>query len=132
MRRRELSTRIGQKLGVAAAVVDRVLDATVDLLLEELVTTGRFEWRGFGTFTVRTYRARQIHNPSTRKVVGLHARRGVAFKVGRRLRTLLAARTKREKTARGAQAKGPQGKSTGASRKKAALKREVPSRRRRR
>lgn len=89
MIRRELTTAVAEKLDITASMVGQVLDVALELLLDELVRTGRLEWRGFGTFSVRTYPARQIHNPATGHTIDLPARRAVAFKPGTRLRSKL-------------------------------------------
>lgn len=89
MIRRELTTAVAEKLDVTASTVGQVLDVALELLLDDLVRTGRLEWRGFGTFSVRTYPARQIHNPATGHTIDLPSRRSVAFKPGARLRSKL-------------------------------------------
>lgn len=89
MNRRELTTRVGNKLDLPAATIDRVLDTTLELLFDDLVRTGHLEWRGFGTFAVRRYPARRIHNPRTNEVVSLPERKSVTFKPGLNLRARL-------------------------------------------
>lgn len=90
MTRRELAAALSDKLHLPASTIAQVLDLELELLLEELVRTGRLEWRGFGTFSVRTYPARQIHNPATGATIELPNRRLVTFKPGERLRAKLA------------------------------------------
>lgn len=89
MKLREITSQVGDKLGLPATTVTRVLDTTLALLFEQLVATGRLDWRGFGTFTVRTYPGRKIHNPATGKTIELPARRSVAFRPSVRLRSKL-------------------------------------------
>lgn len=89
MIRRELTTTVADKLHLTASTVGQVLDVALELLLEDLVRTGRLEWRGFGTFSVRTYPPRQIHNPATGETIALPARRSVTFKPGAHLRSKL-------------------------------------------
>lgn len=86
MIRRELATAVADKLDVPAGTVHRVLDAALALLVDELLQAGRLEWRGLGTFTVRTYPPRQIHNPTTGKTIELPARSSVAFKPSTQIR----------------------------------------------
>lgn len=87
MKRRQLSSAISEKLGLTAKDVDQVLETALDLLLEELIRTGRLEWRGLGTFSVQSYIARKIHNPATGKTIALSARKRVTFKLSVRLRS---------------------------------------------
>lgn len=90
MIRRELTTAVAEKLDLTASTVGQVLDVALELLLDDLIRTGRLEWRGFGTFSVRTYPARQIHNPVTGATVELPNRRLITFKPGARLRAKLS------------------------------------------
>lgn len=96
MKLRDITSRVGDKLDLPATTVGQVLDTTLELLFEDLVRTGRLEWRGFGTFTVRSYPARRIHNPSTHQVVSLPERKSITFKPSTNLR----ARLKLKKTSR--------------------------------
>lgn len=95
MRRRDLDSQIGDKLDLTATTVGEVLDTALELLIADLVRTGRLEWRGLGTFTVRTYPARKIHNPATGKTIVLRARKHVTFKPSRHLRVLLTPKNSR-------------------------------------
>lgn len=90
MNRRELTTRVGDKLDLPAATVGRVLDTALALLVDDLVASGSLQWRGLGTFAVRAYAARQIHDPRAREVIELPARKSVVFKPSTQLRARLA------------------------------------------
>ena len=86
MNRRVFASRIAKLTGHPATSIDAILDAVIAILTEELAKVGRFEWRGFGTFTVRAYPARKIHNPATGQTIVLPARRSVTYKPGRKIR----------------------------------------------
>ena len=99
MNTRAFTARIAERTNLFASTVEQVLIEALAELRQELVKTGRFEWRGLGTFTVRSYPARQIHNPSTGAIATLPARRSVAFKPSQKIRVLLTPpRPKRTKT----------------------------------
>ena len=89
MQRRDLDNRVGEKLDLAATTVGQVLDTALELLVDELVRSSRLEWRGLGTFTVRTYPARKIHNPATGKTITLPERKSVTYKPSRNVRSRL-------------------------------------------
>ena len=98
MKRRDITSRVGGKLDLPATTVGQVLDTTLELLFEDLVRTGRLEWRGFGTFAVRTSAARKINNPSTGQIITLPERKSVTFKPSVQIRSRLkppSARTRR-------------------------------------
>lgn len=89
MIRRELTAAVADKLDLAAGTVHRVLDTALALLIDQLIRTGHLEWRGLGTFTVRTYPPRRIHNPATGKTIELSARSSVTFKPSTQIRSRL-------------------------------------------
>lgn len=89
MNRRSFAAGIAEKTGHPASAVEAILVEAIAALAGELAKVGRFDWRGFGTFAVRTYPARRIHNPATGKTIELPARRSVAFKPSTRLRSKL-------------------------------------------
>lgn len=88
MKRRVFASRIAEQTdhSVPATAIDAILEAAIAVLASELVKVGRFEWRGFGTFTVRTYPARKIHNPATGKTIALPERKSITYKPGRKVR----------------------------------------------
>lgn len=89
MKLRLFAGRVAAKTTHPASVVADVLKAAIAAFADELAAAGRFEWRGLGTFAVRTYPSRRIHNPATGKVIELPARSSVTFKPSTRLRSKL-------------------------------------------
>lgn len=89
MIKRELATRLSTSLEMSARSIHLVLDELVLVVADILANSGRLEWRGLGTFTVRTYPARKIYNPATGEIIRLPARKSVAFKPSARLRARL-------------------------------------------
>jgi nucleoid DNA-binding protein len=89
MNRRTFAARIAKETGHPANALETILEAAITVLAGELAAAGRFAWRGFGTFAVRTYPARKIHNPATGKTIELPARSSVTFKPSTRLRSRL-------------------------------------------
>lgn len=89
MNRRVFASRIAKETGHPATTVEAILEAVISVLAGELAKEGRFEWRGFGTFTVRTYPARKIHNPATGKTIALPARKSITYKPSRKIRAKL-------------------------------------------
>ncbi|MDD2878625.1 MAG: HU family DNA-binding protein [Acidiphilium sp.] len=63
--------------GVAAA---RAANDVMAAIVEELKTKGRFTLPGFGTFTVRTTKARKGINPRTTAPIKIKAGKTVRFK----------------------------------------------------
>ena len=57
--------------------------------INELKKGGRIEIRGFGSFTVREYKAYKGRNPKTGKTVNVKPKRLPFFKVGKELKEMV-------------------------------------------
>lgn len=77
-----VSTRIDVPRKRAEDVVNAVFDAMKGALLED----ERIEVRGFGSFTIREYKAKKGRNPRTGAAVDVDEKRSVHFKAGKELR----------------------------------------------
>ncbi len=86
MTKSELIEAVSNKIDVpknrAEDIVNAVFDAMTDALLEDR----RIEVRGFGSFSIRKYRARKGRNPRTGTEVHVDKKKSVHFKVGKELR----------------------------------------------
>jgi integration host factor subunit beta len=69
---------------------EQVLDVLFDCLEKALCRDERIEIRGFGSFELRHYRARQGRNPRTGASVAVKPKRLPYFKVGKELRARVA------------------------------------------
>jgi len=77
-----VSTRIDVPRKRAEDVVNAVFDAMKNALLDD----ERIEVRGFGSFTIREYKAKKGRNPRTGAQVSVDAKKSVHFKPGKELR----------------------------------------------
>jgi len=66
--------------------VESIVDAIFDKMTEALVSGGRIEIRGLGSFEVRVREPRQGRNPKSGASVFVGTRRVPFFKVGKELR----------------------------------------------
>lgn len=89
MTRRTLAARIAALANLTGDQVARVLGALPIVLATELAATGKMHWRGLGSFAVRTYPPRRIHNPATGQTIELPSRTSITFKPSPRLRSKL-------------------------------------------
>ena len=80
-----LAERNNIKKEHAEVIVDLVLNGFINALKNE----GRIEIRGFGSFSVRDYKAYKGRNPKTGKTVAVKPKRASFFKVGRELRKMV-------------------------------------------
>jgi len=89
MTKRQLATLLAEKTGYSAVLVSHVVQAAMDTLTDVLVQSGRLEWRDLGTFKVKTYPARAIHNPATGETITLAPRQWVGFRPAKKIRSRL-------------------------------------------
>jgi integration host factor subunit beta len=69
-----------------------IVNLLFDGFTNELKNGGRIEIRGFGSFTVREYKAYKGRNPRTGKVVEVKPKKLPFFKVGRELKKMVDGR----------------------------------------
>ncbi len=67
-------------------VVEVVVNAIFDGMIDAMKANRRVEVRGFGNFTVRSYRSYKGRNPKTGQQVDVPSKRMPFFKVGKELR----------------------------------------------
>ena len=87
MTKSELIRRIGWK---QSQLTEHDVGLAVEVMLEQMAASvaggERLEIRGFGSFSLRFRRARIGRDPRTGTPVSLHARYGLHFKPGKKLR----------------------------------------------
>jgi integration host factor subunit beta len=86
MTKSELAEQLSQVQKLPKGRAGILLDAIFDCLLQSLSRDERIEIRGFGSFEIRHYRARQGRNPRTGTSVQVKPKRLPYFKVGKELR----------------------------------------------
>ena len=87
MNRSDLIQRISdQNHDLPPVVVEAAVKIIIDHMTQTLVTGGRIEIRGFGSFTTHAYEAREVRNPKTGEKLIKAARRLPHFKPGKPLR----------------------------------------------
>jgi integration host factor subunit beta len=82
----ELIEQISQKLKLPTGKVEQIVNTVFDCMVETLQRGEGIEIRGFGSFTVRKYKAYEGRNPRTGEPVRVAPKRLPFFKVGKDLR----------------------------------------------
>jgi integration host factor subunit beta len=90
MTKSELAEHLSQVQRLPKGRAGLLLDTIFDCLLQSLTRNERIEIRGFGSFEIRHYRARQGRNPRTGTTVQVKPKRLPFFKVGKELRARVA------------------------------------------
>jgi len=124
----ELIERVAQETGLTKGRAEMVINAIFDSMVEALVGNEGIEIRGFGSFTVRQYKAYEGRNPRTGEPVHVAPKRLPFFKVGKELRERVngmhpedeASPTSAARHGKREEADGATGKSNGAAAKPAA------------
>ena len=86
--KRSIANKIAKEVNLPAAVVQEVVQKTLDEIVAAIKQDGRIELRNFAVFTVVERKARKARNPKTGEVVFVPAKRVVKFKPGGHLRGL--------------------------------------------
>ncbi|MDR2434757.1 MAG: integration host factor subunit beta [Treponema sp.] len=88
MTKNELVQRIHEQTGVEPASIKRAVDAFMEGIKAALLNGETIELRGFGTFELKSRKARTAKNPRTGESVSVPARKAVWFKPGQELKKL--------------------------------------------
>ena len=84
--KRDLAIAVSKKTGITQVDVKRVIQHTLDYLIESLKELKTIELRNFGVFKVRQRASRRGRNPKTGQEVPVPPKRVVVFKPGRLMR----------------------------------------------
>ena len=84
MTKAELIDKVAQQVSKSADVSKKATGEIIDLAVAEIAKAikkeKRFSYPGFGTFNVRTRKARKGRNPQTGAVISIKASKTVSFR----------------------------------------------------
>jgi DNA-binding protein HU-beta len=83
MNKGELIEAVARNTGESKATADRMVNETLDVIVGAVVSTGKVQITGFGTFEARDRAARVARNPQTGAPINVAATRVPAFKAGK-------------------------------------------------
>jgi integration host factor subunit beta len=86
MNKSDLVTALAEKKNLTAKHSEEIVDLVFSGFTSALKNGGRIEIRGFGSFSVREYKAYKGRNPKTGTSVAVKPKRAAFFKVGRELK----------------------------------------------
>lgn len=86
MTKSELIEEIAQRTGLTKSRAEMVVGTVFDSMVEAMARGEGIEIRGFGSFTVRQYKAYEGRNPRTGDAVHVAPKKLPFFKVGKELR----------------------------------------------
>lgn len=80
MTKGDLIDAVAKSAKISKLAAGVAVDATFDSIAKAIKKSKRFQVPGFGTFTVRSRKARNGRNPQTGAVISIKASRSVGFK----------------------------------------------------
>jgi DNA-binding protein HU-beta len=89
MTKNELADKIAERTDLAASQSRQVLEATIELISDELASGGEVALAGFGKFSVSKRAARQGRNPSTGATIDIAASNAAKFSAASALKSRL-------------------------------------------
>ena len=90
MNKTELVAAVAQKTGLTKKDAERVINATVDTVVETMKKGEKVQISGFGMFEVKTREARVGRNPRTKESIQIPASRQPIFKASKTLKDAVA------------------------------------------
>ena len=89
MNKNELVAAVAEASGVSKKDAERVLNASIDKITQELAKGGRVQLSGFGTFETKHRQAKVGRNPATKEPIQIPASRVPAFKPSQNLKDIV-------------------------------------------
>lgn len=83
MTKKDIVKKISEELGCSQVMVKKIVQRSLDTMIEALVSEGRVELRNFGILEVKQRKSRIVRNPRTGETMKMEAHRAVAFKAGK-------------------------------------------------
>ncbi|MCZ6601512.1 MAG: integration host factor subunit beta [Planctomycetota bacterium] len=88
--KKDIVKRISEKTGIQQTVVAKVVQMTLDSIIDVIAVEGNIELRNFGVFTVVQRAPRTARNPRTGEKVHVPPKRAVKFYPGKELESKVA------------------------------------------
>lgn len=82
MTKKDIAIKIAEEVGVKQVLVKKIIQKTLDAVIDILVTGETIELRNFGVFKVKSRKQRTGRNPRTGETVPVPQKRVVVFKPG--------------------------------------------------
>jgi integration host factor subunit beta len=86
MNKIDIVNQLSEKASLNQKVAKVVVDTIIDSIKDAIVRGERVEIRGFGSFSLRSYKAYRGRNPKNGEVVQVPDKKLPHFKVGKELR----------------------------------------------
>ncbi|MDY7011346.1 MAG: HU family DNA-binding protein [Planctomycetota bacterium] len=92
MTKKEMIRRIAAELDINQVLAGKIVQSTLDTILDTLAATGKVELRNFGVFKVKRRAPRKARNPKTNEEVPVPAKSVICFQPGKNVAAMIASR----------------------------------------
>lgn len=89
MNKIDIINQIAEEMKLNQKVAKIAVDTIVDTIKKAIIEGERVEIRGFGSFTLRNYKAYKGRNPKTGELVDVQQKKLPYFKVGKELKEMI-------------------------------------------
>jgi integration host factor subunit beta len=89
MNKIDIINKVAEDMKLNQKVTKIAVDTIVDTIKQAIVKGERVEIRGFGSFTIRQYKAYKGRNPKTGQLVDVKPKKLPYFKVGKELKEMI-------------------------------------------
>ena len=89
MTKAELAEKLANKINLNRKQAEDVINAITQSISDSLAGGDKVEIRGFGSFHIRERNARTAHNPRSRELIEVPAKKVPFFKAGNDLRKII-------------------------------------------
>ncbi len=84
--------KIAAELDIDQVLTGKIVQSTLDTILDSLATRGKVELRNFGVFKVRKRAPRKARNPKTNEEILVPAKSVIYFRPGKNVASMIASR----------------------------------------
>ena len=89
MNKIDIINKVAEDMKLNQKVAKIAVDTIVDTIKQAIIKGERVEIRGFGSFTIRQYKAYKGRNPKTGQLVDVKPKKLPYFKVGKELKEMI-------------------------------------------
>ncbi|HET6430258.1 MAG TPA: HU family DNA-binding protein [Phycisphaerae bacterium] len=83
MTKKEIVRRLAAEMNVDQSLAKKLVQRTLDMILQTTLTEGRIELRNFGVFEIKRRASRKARNPKTNEQVFVPAKSILCFQPGK-------------------------------------------------
>jgi len=89
MNKMDIINKLAADINVNQKITKIAVDTIIDSVKKAIINNERVEIRGFGSFTLREYKAYKGRNPKSGEMVNVEPKKLPYFKVGKELKEMI-------------------------------------------